>query len=99
MKKNKEIIRLVIAGVAGFAIAMIIMAADIYMGYTKAYSTGAQGLNVTLFALPIYNLKLTKDIYVGSSLGQNMGIISIIFAAFGIALERIVHGWRKHGRE
>ena len=89
-KKTRGIKTIIIAVVIGFAVAMAVMAVAIYFGYTDAYASEVDSLQVKLLGLPIYDLLKTGGGYVGSSIGQNMGIVCLIFVAIAICVERIV---------
>ena len=81
---------IVIAAGIGFAVAMAVMAVAIYFGYTDAYASEVDSMQVKLLGLPIYDLLKTGDSYAGSSVGQNMGIVCLIFIAIAICVERII---------
>lgn len=90
MTRKKKIISLIIAIAAGFGLAMAAMAVVIYFGYTDAYATGADSLNVSLFGLDIYTLTKAGEQYNGASIGQNMGIICAVYIAAAVFLEQII---------
>lgn len=90
MKHKKNIIALIIAIVAGFALAMLAMSVAIYFGYTEAYAGSAESLNVSLFGLDIYTLTKAGEQYNGSSIGQNMGIICAGFMAVAVLMEQFI---------
>lgn len=90
MTRKKKIISLIIAIAAGFGLAMAAMAVVIYFGYTEAYATGADSLNVSLFGLDIYTLTKAGEQYNGASIGQNMGIICAVYIAAAVFLEQII---------
>lgn len=90
MKRNKKIIALIIAVVAGFTLAMLAMAVVIYFGYTDAYASGADSMNVSLMGLDIYTLTKAGEQYHGASIGQNMGIICAGYTAAAVLLEQII---------
>ena len=79
-----------IAIAAGFGLAMAAMAVVIYFGYTDAYATGADSLNVSLFGLDIYTLTKAGEQYNGASIGQNMGIVCAVYIAAAVFLEQII---------
>lgn len=86
---NKKI-KIIIALVLGFIIAMILMGICIYFGYTKAYSTKVNALTVKIFKIPIYRIIKDESKYVGKSLGINMGIFCGIFMIISIFIEEII---------
>ena len=92
MSRKKKIIALMIAIAAGFGLAMAAMAVVIYFGYTDAYATGAESLNVSLFGLDIYTLTKAGEQYNGASIGQNMGIVCAGFTAVAVVIEQIIVG-------
>ena len=89
-KKSKNIKTIIIAIIVGFAVAMLIMAIAIYFGYTNAYNSNVNDMNVSLFGIDIYTLVRNGKKYNGSSIGQNMGIICVIFIAGAICVERLI---------
>ena len=90
MNRKKKIIALIIAIVAGFSLAMLAMSVVIYFGYTDAYASGADSLNVSLFGLDIYTLTKAGEQYNGASIGQNMGIICAGYALAAVLIEQII---------
>ena len=52
-KKSKNIKTIIIAIIVGFAVAMLIMAIAIYFGYTNAYNSNVNDMNVSLFGMPL----------------------------------------------
>jgi hypothetical protein len=89
MKKNR-IIPLIVAIAVGFGLAMLAMSVAIYFGYTEAYASGVDSLNVPLFGLDIYTLTKTGEEYSGASVGQNMGVICAGFTAAAVLVEQII---------
>ena len=87
IKNSKTII---IAIIVGFAVAMLAMAVTIYFGYAKAYNSNVNDMNVSLFGIDIYTLVRNGKKYNGSSIGQNMGIICVIFIVGAICVERLI---------
>jgi hypothetical protein len=81
---------IVISAVIGVVVAMFFMAIFIYFGYCTAYRSNVDSMNVSVFGLDIYSLTLVGDEYRGSSIGQNMEIICIIFVAIAICLEQVI---------
>ncbi|MDD7362679.1 MAG: LlsX family protein [Peptoniphilus sp.] len=92
MKKSR---RILLAMAIGFAVAMVAMAIAIYFGYAGAYDRGGSGRDVYLFGIAIYRLSLSKGRYIGRSIGPNMGMVCAIFMVLAVALEEIVHKFRK----
>lgn len=90
MKRKRNIIAFIIAIVAGFALAMLAMAVVIYFGYTDAYASGTDSLNVSLLGLDIYTLTKAGEQYNGASIGQNMGIICAGYAVVAVLIEQII---------
>lgn len=96
MNKRKNRKTLIIAAVIGFAVSMLVMAISIYLGYVNAYNSSVDSSAVSLFGLKIYSLIKSGKRYDGVSIGQNMGIICLIFIAAAIIVERIItNGKRK----
>ena len=91
MKNGNKIKTMFIAGLIGFGLSMAIMAVMIYFGYTKAYSTNHDILDVKFFTLPIYILTNVDGKYTGESIGINMGIMSMAFAFAAILIERMIY--------
>lgn len=89
-KKMKNSKTIIIAIIVGFAVAMLVMAVAIYFGYTNAYNSNVNDMNVSLFGIDIYNLKKNGNKYNGSSIGQNMGIVCAIFIAGSVYIERVI---------
>ena len=87
MKNSKTII---IAIIVGLAVAMLVMAVAIYLGYTNAYISNVNEINISIFGINIKKKKKNVDKYIGSSIGQNMGIICVIFIAGAICVERLI---------
>lgn len=52
----KKKIKILIALIVGFALAMLLMSVAIYFGYTNAYSTDVNTLTVKILGIPIYEL-------------------------------------------
>lgn len=90
MNRKRNIIALIIAMAAGFGLAMAAMAAVIYFGYTDAYASGTESLNVSLYGLDIYTLTKEGAAYTGASVGQNMGIICAAYVAVTVLIEQII---------
>lgn len=69
----KKKVKILIALVVGFAVAMLLMSVVIYFGYTNAYSTDVNALTVKILGIPIYELTKSGTKYVGKSIGIYMG--------------------------
>lgn len=82
--------RIVISAVIGFAVATILMSIFIYFGYSTAYSSNVDSLNVAMFGLDIYTLTQVGDSYSGVSIGTNMGIICGSFIVAAICIEQVI---------
>lgn len=91
MKINKEkYVKITIALVCGFVVAMLLMTIAIFFGYTKAYDTGVEALIVRLFGIPIYTLTKSGSKCVGQSRGVYMGLSCGICMLLGVATEEII---------
>lgn len=69
----KKKIKILIALIVGFALAMLLMSVAIYFGYTNAYSTDVNTLTVKILGIPIYELTKSGTEYIGKSIGVYMG--------------------------
>ena len=69
----KKKIKILIALIVGFALAMLLMSVAIYFGYTNAYSTDVNTLIVKILGIPIYELTKSGTEYIGKSIGVYMG--------------------------
>ena len=67
----KRKIKILIALIVGFALAMLLMSVAIYFGYTNAYSTDVNTLTVKILGIPIYEL---TEVYMGAVCGICMAI-------------------------
>lgn len=83
---NKKI-KIIIALILGFVIAMILMGLTIYFAYCQAYSTNIGALTVRVFGIPIYELTRTGTSYIGKSY---MGVLCLIFMLIGLLVEEII---------
>ena len=90
MSGKKKTAALIIAIAEGFGLAMLAMSVAIYFGYTDAYASGAESLNVSMFGLDIYTLTKAGEQYSGASNGQNMGIICCCFTVVSVLIEQII---------
>ena len=88
MTRKKKAIALAIAIAVGFGLAMLALSVAIYFGYTDAYASGTDSLNVSMFGLDIYTITKSGEQYNGASIGQNMGIICAGFTAVAVAIEQ-----------
>lgn len=86
----KKIIKIIVALVAGFVIAMILMSIVIYFGYTEAYNTNVSALTVRILAMPIYELTKAGSEYVGKAMGIYMGIVCGIGMILAVCVEEII---------
>lgn len=91
--KNK--VKLILALVIGFVIAMIIMSIAIYFGYTSAYSTGVELFTVRVLGIPIYELSKTGTEYAGVSNGICMGMFCGICMSIAVAIKIIIERIRR----
>ncbi|HCL02749.1 MAG TPA: hypothetical protein DHW61_10125, partial [Lachnoclostridium phytofermentans] len=73
--KLKHRTRIFISLGMAFVLAIIVMSIQIYFGYTNAYESGVDGYMVKVFGLEIYALIKSGDVYLGTSIGKNMGIL------------------------
>lgn len=85
----------ILALIAGFAAAMILMSVAIYFGYTSAYRTGGALFTVRLCGLPIYDLMWTGDAYAGASRGPCMGLVCGVCMAAALVIELIAERVRR----
>lgn len=83
---NKKI-KIIVALISGFVIAMILMGLTIYFAYCQAYSTNIGALTVRVFGIPIYELTRTGTSYIGKSY---MGVLCLIFMLIGLLVEEII---------
>lgn len=83
---NKKI-KIIVALISGFVIAMILMGLTIYFAYCQAYSTNIGALTVRVFGIPIYELTRTGTSYIGKSY---MGVLCLIFMFIGLLVEEII---------
>lgn len=87
MKKH---VKITIALVGGFVVAMLLMTIAIFIGYTKAYDTGVETSIVRLVGIPIYTLTKSGSKYVGESQGVYMGLVCGICMFLSVATEEII---------
>lgn len=66
--RMKQGVKIILALVIGFAVAMLLMTVAIFFGYTNAYDTGVETFVVRFAGIPIYKLTKSGD-YVGESQG------------------------------
>lgn len=83
---NKKI-KIIVALISRFVIAMILMGLTIYFAYCQAYSTNIGALTVRVFGIPIYELTRTGTSYIGKSY---MGVLCLIFMLIGLLVEEII---------
>lgn len=87
---KKKSVKILLALVIGFAVAMLAMTTAIFFGYTEAYDTEAETLLVRLFGIPIYRLVKSGSKYVGESQGTWMGLVCGSCMALAVAIEEII---------
>lgn len=66
-------ITILIALIAGSALAMLLMSVAIYFGFTNAYSINVNALTVKIAGIPIYELTKSGTEYAGKSIGIQEG--------------------------
>lgn len=86
----KKKIKILIALVVGFAVAMLLMSVVIYFGYTNAYSTDVNALTVKILGIPIYELTKSGTKYVGKSIGIYMGAVCGICMLLSVVVEELI---------
>lgn len=86
----KKKIKILIALIVGFALAMLLMSVVIYFGYTNAYSTNVDTLTVKILGMPIYELTKSGTEYVGKTIGIHMGIVCGICMAISVIAGEII---------
>ena len=87
MKKKAE---MVLALIIGFAVAMILMSAVIYFGYSNAYRLDVERYTVKLLGISIYELTRIGTEYAGAAIGQHMGLICGIFMALSFTIDMVI---------
>lgn len=87
MKKKFKIL---IALIAGFVLAMLLMSVAIYFGYTNAYSTYVNILIVKILGIPIYELTKSGTEYIGKSIGVYMGVVCGICMVLSVIIEELI---------
>lgn len=86
----KKKIKIVVALIIGFIIAMILMSVVIYFGYTNAYSTNLDTLTVKILGIPIYELIKSGTEYVGKTKGIYMGTVCCICMLLSVTIEELI---------
>lgn len=86
----KRKIKILIALIVGFALAMLLMSVAIYFGFTNAYSTGVNALTVKIVGIPIYELTKSGTEYVGKSIGVYMGAVCGICIVLSVIVEELI---------
>ena len=86
----KKKIKILIALIVGFALAMLLMSVAIYFGYTNAYSTDVNTLTVKILGIPIYELTKSGTEYIGKSIGVYMGAVCGICMALSVIAEELM---------
>lgn len=87
MKKKTE---MVLALIIGFAVAMILMSAAIYFGYSNAYRLDVERYTVKLLGISIYELTRIGTEYAGAAIEKHMGLICGIFMAVSLSVDVII---------
>ena len=82
----KRKIKILIALIVGFALAMLLMSVAIYFGYTNAYSTDVNTLTVKILGIPIYELTKSGTEYIGKSIEVYMGAVCGICMAHSMRI-------------
>lgn len=86
----KRLLRILLVLAIGFGLAMLIMAIDIYVGYSRAYAGGLNYETVHLFGIKIYQISRSGNRYIGKSVGINMGIVSAVIMACVYGLSALI---------
>lgn len=86
----KKKIKIVVALVIGFAVAMVLMSVAIYFGYTNAYKMGVDTFTVKILGIPIYELTKSGTEYIGTSIGIYMGVVCGICMFFSVIAEELI---------
>ena len=86
----KKKIKILIALIVGFVLAMLLMSVAIYFGFTNAYSTNVNALTVKILGIPIYELTKSGTEYIGKSIGTYMGAVCGIFMALSVIAEELI---------
>ena len=95
----KRKIKILIALIVGFALAMLLMSVAIYFGYTNAYSTDVNTLTVKILVntltvkilgISIYELTKSGTEYIGKSIGVYMGAVCGICMAISVIAEELI---------
>ena len=86
----KRKIKILIALIVGFALAMLLMSVAIYFGYTNAYSTDVNTLTVKILGIPIYELTKSGTENIGKSIGVYMGAVFGICMAISVIAEELI---------
>ena len=81
--------------ILGFALAMLSMAIAIYVGYSQAYAGGVSVKEVYVFGLNIYEITKSGQVYIGTSIGKNMGIVCAVYMVIVLAVEEIIRKLRR----
>ena len=91
----KKKIKILIALIVGFALAMLLMSVAIYFGFTNAYSTDVNALTVKILGISIYELTKTGTEYISKAIGINMGAVCGICMALCVISEEIISKARR----
>lgn len=87
MKKKAEMVLVLIIG---FAVAMILMSAAIYFGYSNAYRLDVERYTVKFWGISIYELTRIGTEYAGAAIGKHMGLICGIFMALSFTIDMVI---------
>ena len=79
----KKKVKILIALIVGFALAMLLMSVAIYFGFTNAYSANVNALTVKILGMPIYELTKSGTEYIGKSIGIYMGAGGSMWHLYG----------------
>ena len=86
----KKKIKILLALIVGFALAMLLMSVAIYFGFTNAYSTDVNALTVKILGIPIYELTKSGTEYICKSIGIHMGAVCGICMALSVIAEELI---------
>lgn len=82
----KKKIKIIVALVIGFAVAMILMSVVIYFGYINAYSTSVDTLTVKILGIPLLSAEKTPYIFL-SVVGVMIETV-VIMAIYSLLIEK-----------
>jgi len=98
-KSMKKKVKILIALIVGFALAMLLMSVAIYFGFTNAYSTNVNALTVKILGVPIYELTKSGTEYIGKSIGIYMGAVCGICMALSVIVEELISKIRQNNSQ